>query len=166
MTVAFVLSDVVSRLEKAGGDFQLFSSREENVPTKGRAVEERVWWIALALLTASFAVVVEKQPGMMAMILHETNWLVAMFHAIGYRVFCFFFLGPMLMYPPLWHGWAIVSGMALAFMAISIGAAVLTTVKAKTPGVVRAAPLVLLYLIPHAVKLLLGICASRGSASS
>jgi hypothetical protein len=72
---------------------------------------------------------------------------VAMFHATGYRVFCFFFLGPMLMYPPLWHGWAIVGGMGLAFMAMSIGAAMLTTVKAKKPGVVRIAPLVLLYLI-------------------
>lgn len=135
MTVAF-LPAMLYRAWKAG-----------NEKTREQAIEERVWWTALALLTVGFALVVEKQPGITKMLLHERNWIVAMFHATGYRVFCFFLLGPMLMYPPIWSGWGLVGTLALVFGVLIIGAVVLTVVKTKNAEADRIAPLLLLYLI-------------------
>ncbi len=161
MTVGF-LPAMLYRAWKAGDEFSL---RNEPAATaksahpltlnpsppvgarEERRVEERIWWLGLALLTTCFALVVEKQPGLTSMILHETNWMVAMFHSTGYRVFCFFFLGPMLMYPPIWGGWGLIGPIGLALGVLCVVAAVMTVVKVKGKGIDRFAPVVLLYLI-------------------
>jgi hypothetical protein len=81
------------------------------------------------------------------MILHEQRWKLALLHAIGYRVFCFFFLGSTITFPRPGEGWKVAMILSLALAALSGSVAVLTTIKAKKPGIVRPAPLILFYMI-------------------
>lgn len=108
---------------------------------------ERLWWGCLILLAISFPFTMEKHPSQTEMILHEQSWKVALLHAIGYRVFCFFFLGSTITYPLPGEGWQVVTGFSLVLAALCGGATVLTMVKVKKAGIARPAPLFLFYLI-------------------
>jgi hypothetical protein len=108
---------------------------------------ERLWWVVVILLVISFPFTVEKQPSQMGMLLHERNWQVVLVRSIGYRVFCFFYLGPMLTYPMDWEGWGMVTAVSLVLAAATAGVAVLATLRSKKSGIGRPAPLMIYFMI-------------------
>ncbi len=108
---------------------------------------KRLWWIALILLVLSFPFAVEKQPSQMAMLLHERSWQVVLVRSLGYRVFCFFLLGPMLTYPMPWEGWRVVTPFSLALAALCSVVVARTYFKTRRPGLGQPALLLLAYMI-------------------
>jgi hypothetical protein len=72
----------------------------------------------------------------------------SVFHAIGYRVFCFFFLGSELALPLLRHGWGTISLFALVLAGICVFAAAMMTRQALPPSETKTRiSSILLYLI-------------------
>jgi len=108
---------------------------------------QRIWWAAVILVTISFPFFVEKLPAETAATASGQNWTLALLRAIGYRVFCFFFLGPMITYPEPWEGWALAMPVSLALTALCGFLAWRATAKSEKSCFARLAPLVLFYLI-------------------
>jgi hypothetical protein len=108
---------------------------------------EKVWWAFLTLVAVSFPFAMERQPSQMALLLHERSWSVALVHALGYRVFCFFFFGSMLTYPWRWEGWMLVDGVSLVLGVFTAVVVVRTALKAKKSGKSGALPPILFYLV-------------------
>ncbi len=108
---------------------------------------ERLWWVTLMLVMIGFSLAAERAPSAVTMLLHEQDWKWALIHAIGYRVFCFFFLGEMLTYPMPAEGWRVVTAFSLMLMGICAVGTMLAAAKSQRPGSVRRVPLVLFYLI-------------------
>jgi hypothetical protein len=114
---------------------------------KAEDAGERLWWATLVSLTIGFALAAERETSKVAVILHEHGWMLALVHAIGYRVFCFFFFGSQLAYPVPWEGWTLATGVSLGLAAFSGWAAVMAAVKTGKSGMARMAPLILFYMI-------------------
>ena len=70
---------------------------------------ERIWWVALALVAAGYPLTAERQGSLIAMLLHERDWLTVLVRGTGYRVFCFFLAGEMSCYPLNFEGWKSVT---------------------------------------------------------
>ena len=114
---------------------------------KAESRGQRLWWVALILVTISFPFFVQKPPAEVAVTVSGQNWILALLRAIGYRVFCFFFLGPMVTHPEPWEGWRLAMLVALALAALCGFLAWRATVGTEKTGLARLAPLFLFYLI-------------------
>jgi hypothetical protein len=114
-----------------------------------KAIEcgERVWWFSLALVIIAFPFTAENAPSLLATALHQSDWGLALIHAIGYRVFCYFFLGVQLAQPLPSNGWTLVIGLSLLFAGLCATGAVLASAKNETQNAFRHVPLVIFYYI-------------------
>jgi hypothetical protein len=114
---------------------------------KAEGHTQRVWWIGLMLVTASFPFFVEHHLTKLTATATGQNSILLLLRAMGYRVFCFFFLGPMLTYPMRWENWPLVMLVSLALAVLCGVLAWRATVRTERTGLARLAPLFLFYLI-------------------
>ena len=84
--------------------------------------KERIWWTAVILSVVAYALTADRgviwnfwRPGLIQSVVH----------AIGYRVFCFFFLGSVLAKPLLDSGWEMVTRFSLLLAGVCVLAGVL-----------------------------------------
>ncbi len=82
---------------------------------------DRIWWTAFIISSVAYALTADRsalwdvwRPGLVQ----------AVVHAIGYRVFCFFFLGRELALPLLNYGWQMITGLSLLLAGLCVFAAV------------------------------------------
>lgn len=106
---------------------------------------DRIWWTAVTLSIVAYALTADRgvvwnfwQPGLVQSVVH----------AIGYRVFCFFFLGSALAKPLLDGGWEIVTRFSLLLTGACVLGALVMGGKKPPPSEKRPwTSLILLYLI-------------------
>ncbi len=108
---------------------------------------EKAWWALLALVVVGYPITAERPPGLIAMLLHDPDGRWALIHALGYRIFCFFFLGERLSYPWSAEGWKIATGFSFLLAGICVAGTVLAVRRSREPGNFPRIPLVLFYLI-------------------
>ena len=108
---------------------------------------ERLWWLALALVIVAYAFTEERPPSLLPTLLHEPAGKWALVHALGYRVFHFFFAGEYLSYPWPDEGWKIMTLISCVLAAICAIGTILAVLRTSGSGSVRRVPLVLFYLI-------------------
>jgi hypothetical protein len=108
---------------------------------------EKLWWLMTFLVIVVFPLTAEGAPSLLREALHQHHWKSALFHAIGYRVFCFFFLGEALAHPLPSVGWSAVNRLSLILAGICAVGTVLATLRRSTPNSFRRAPMALFYLI-------------------
>ena len=82
---------------------------------------DRIWWTVIIISVVAYALTADRtvlsdlwRPGLVESVLH----------AIGYRVFCFFFLGSELALPLLKYGWGTITGLSLLLAGVCLFAAV------------------------------------------
>jgi hypothetical protein len=106
---------------------------------------DRIWWTAVAISVVAYALTADRtviwnfwRPGLIQSVVH----------AIGYRVFCFFFLGSELTRPLLESGWEIITRLSLMLAGGCVFAAVsLTRQSAPRSEATTRAGWIVLYLI-------------------
>ena len=106
---------------------------------------DRIWWGTLIISIIAYALTADRsilwdfwRPGLIESVVH----------AIGYRVFCFFFLGSNLSLPLLKFGWKIITGLSLVLAGVCVLAALLIgRQKTSDPERRRRTTEILLYLI-------------------
>jgi hypothetical protein len=110
-------------------------------------VRERAWWSVLTLALITYPLMAERPPGLMAMLLHDSDWKLALVRCIGYRVFCFFFFGQTAMYPFPSEGWNVILGISLVLAVICVAIAIRLARQHSRSGLSRWSSIILLYLI-------------------
>jgi hypothetical protein len=106
--------------------------------------DERGWWLAVVLASSLFPFMANASPSMVTQL---EDWKLALIHAVGYRVFCFFVFGSTLSYPFPTEGWMLVTIISFFWGAIfGVGVAVATRNR-KGLAYERSIPIVLFYLI-------------------
>ncbi len=121
---------------------------------RAAARAERLWWSAMLLSMIGYILAAESGAALSAA-LRQPGVVWSIIHGIGYRVFCFFFLGYVLARPlPETVGWEVVTRLSLLLAAGCALAAIGAAVRAKRRlppmaggGVAPWASLVVLYLI-------------------
>ena len=83
--------------------------------------KDRIWWVALAASIVAYACTADVQQT--GGILQQANVFQSALHAIGYRVFCFFFLGSTLARPLPTAGWDGVVVLSLLLAGLCVAAA-------------------------------------------
>jgi hypothetical protein len=107
---------------------------------------ERIWWMALILCVIAYALMSDH--GVVWATLHQPGLAQSVVHAIGYRVFCYFFLGSALARPLPTTGWEVVTRFSLLLTgACALAAVVVAGKKLRDSKDGAWASLVVLYLI-------------------
>lgn len=79
---------------------------------------ERVWWISLAASIVAYAATANLEA--IAGAVHQAGTAQSIIHAIGYRVFCYFFLGSTLARPLPTAGWDVVVRFSLLLLLLCV----------------------------------------------
>lgn len=107
---------------------------------------ERIWWMALMLCVIAYALTSDR--GVVWAALDQPGLAQSIIHAIGYRVFCYFFLGSALARPLPATGWEMVTRFSLLLVgACALAAVVVAGKKLRESKDGAWASLVVLYLI-------------------
>jgi hypothetical protein len=114
---------------------------------KANGSGERIWWIALTLAIFGFALTAESVPSVVMKALSQSGAGIGMVHAIGYRVFCYFFLGEAAAHPMPSVGWKAVTRLSLLLAGLCAIGTALASAKRFALSSFRFAPWVIFYLI-------------------
>jgi len=112
---------------------------------RDRDRRDRIWWTAVIIAVVAYSLTADRsvlwsfwQPGLVQSIVH----------AIGYRVFCFFFFGSEMALPLLPWGWQIITLLSLVLAGACVFAAILMTRQELPPPKTKTRiSWILLYLI-------------------
>ena len=83
---------------------------------------ERRWWLALTVVAAAYPLTAQSQSAISAL-WHTPNVLLSLWHAIGYRVFCFFVLGQETSRCVLAGGWLLTMRLSMFCLGLCAVAA-------------------------------------------
>jgi hypothetical protein len=106
---------------------------------------ERLWWGAVILSMVAYALTADR--GVISKALDQPGLMQSIVHAIGYRVFCFFFLGSALAKPLLASGWEMVDRFSFLLAGICVFGALMAGKHMRGFAKGNWTSLILVYLI-------------------